>query len=510
MRKILWLYIGVLTTINFANSLDNKYYTQIPNIPVFPVISTRMKMLDQDFIGVISDIESDITMNPSLLSLLKYNEVGVTILPYIKDNIGFPVSLYFLYPKLFSSRVGFGFQNQYEHSSAATNYITNDLYTHKQYEFWAYQHLFFLSFSVTPKLNLAPFYTTINSRYQNENEYNFPLEASDSFNYTHYSISRFNNNFHSQQVGLGMKYGWKNNSLEFSISLQKERNQDNGTGLDSTWGIYNWTYSNIFDSSYHYYLDKTIYFDKYMDNNQGTRQNNILRLAARWSKEVNNNDRINSIFDFDYNSGVPISSNYDSILHFSLDSSYHRWRNYPYSESTMVIVENEQTYDKHFNDISGKYTETKLSVGVGCENAITKFIQGFVGFESIFSLDNDSTLKEYIDIESANGVSDTQKTFTYSINRSKYVVISVPVGWEYKMFSPLIIRWGMTPTVSLEWTKAKLDYETMYYNSHYETLEWKYAIGLEYKVNKTLSLNAYNIGNLFNIKEFALQVKYIF
>lgn len=509
-KKILLLCIWFVTVINFTSGLQSDFYTQIPDEPAFPVISLRIKMVGQDFLGIISDIESDILTNPSLLSLFKYNEVNVSFLPYIKNKIGYPVSLCFFYPKLLTSKVGFGFQNQYVYSSKETNYVINDMNINQFYNFWTYQQLFFLSFSTTPNLNLSPFYSITRSSYRNENEYNFPLEAADSFDYSHYSISRLNNNYNSQQFGLGMNYHWERNSLHFVASLQKGNNKNNRDGQDSTWSLISYLYNNTFNNSYYHYLDKSTTLYKQMATTQGTKQNDVLRLNCRWYKELKNNDKINSLVDIIHSSEDQFSTCLDSEIIIYTDSIYRRWRNYPYPESTRITIDSTKDCYKYNTNSSGKYTATKLSVGFGYESPISKFTQGFVGIKSVFIYESESTRKERLEVTSTNSTSDTTITFYYNAIKNKRLVVSIPVAWEYTRLHPFIIRWGITSKISFENTRTKYDFDSLYYNTNSDNLDFDYSFGIGVKITPKLYVDAYNTGNFFKVKEGGFQIKYIF
>jgi len=515
-KKILVLGVEILTVINFAYSLENDYYTQVPSEPAFPLISPRVKMIGQDFLGIISDIESDIIENPSLLSLLKYNEVNASFLPYVIDKIRYPISLSFLYPKLFSSRVGLGFQNQYVYSSKATNYVINDMDVYQFYNFWAYQQLLFISFSATPNLNISPFYIITKSPYRYKNEYNFPLEASNNFDYTHYSISQLNYDYHSQQFGLGMNYNWERNSLQLATSLLKGNTKNNCNGQDSTWDIHCFQYCDTFGNSYRYYLYKDISYDKDTLINQGAKQNYASRLSCRWCKELNNNEIINTFVDFRHTSEESTWTNLDSKLYIHIDSNYYRWRNYPYPESTRITSDSIQDYYKYYTNTSGKHTETNLSIGFGYEIPISHFVKSFVGIKSTFNFESDSTRREYTTVGYTDSTSDTTTTSRYSAQKNTRFIVSVPAGWEYIRLNPLIIRWGVNFRSFHEWISTKYDWDTLYTNQHNEYFEFVYSFGLGLKISQKLYINAYNTGNLFStpwlftINECGAQVRYIF
>ncbi|MCX7785365.1 MAG: hypothetical protein N2201_03945 [candidate division WOR-3 bacterium] len=89
-----------------------------PDEPRFPVPSLRISALGDDFLGIISDMETDILINPSLLPLLKSNYLNFT---YYKNL----PSLTILFPKTFISSLAVGFHNQLNYSGTG--------YYHKYY-----------------------------------------------------------------------------------------------------------------------------------------------------------------------------------------------------------------------------------------------------------------------------------------------------------------------------------------------------------------------------------------
>jgi hypothetical protein len=77
-----------------------------PEEPEFPIPSLRVKALGENFLGIVSDIESDILLNSALLPLLKSNYINLSFLPYAdRYGLKYPIAFTFFAPKIFNTEL---------------------------------------------------------------------------------------------------------------------------------------------------------------------------------------------------------------------------------------------------------------------------------------------------------------------------------------------------------------------------------------------------------------------
>jgi hypothetical protein len=522
-----------------------------PEAPTFPLVSLRLKGLGEDFLGIISDVESDILINPSLLPLLKSNSASVIFLPYYytyywNQN---SVSASLLFPNTFITNLSFGIQNQLVYSSNGYHdiytyrYDYNNVYYHnyddfyyRQNDFLSYQQSIFLAFALSPTLRISPFWTFAISPYkaESEDEYqNVDIENNDTtYISREYSNSKFDDDYTYHQFGLATSYDLDNNLFQFVGSWKKGDDdiKSNSTGEDY-WmysSFYYWTY----DSSYRYAygLSRNISNDTAVANLSGNI--NAINLGLRWQKEIQSHQKFNTILDFNKSSFDLNGNEFDSSYSLRYDSSYERWRSYPDSETTSTeAVTSYARYTKSLA-LSGQGDVFNVRFGLGYESPLTKTLKGFIGVKSLLGTERDSIVRKGLEVSESvtypipvtiirneiiipfqqqwfDTIIDTSQIFTYEVTQRKSLDVSLPLGLEYNVLPSLIIRGGITAKFSYEKSGLK-DQWKEYPDVVNKGIDFFYSFGMGLKLGKRFSLDGYNAGNIFTVRDWIAQIRYTF
>lgn len=516
---------------------------QRPEEPAFPVVSLRLKGLGDEFIGIISDLENDILVNPSLLPLLKSNSASLILFPYYGKYYwtGNSVATSLLFPITFIPKLSFGVQNQLVYSGTGYydkyNYhYDGDEFYYQQYDFLSYQQSVFLAFALSPTFRISPFWTFARSPYKeeagNDREY-CDLENNDTtYISRHHSKSQFDDKYNYHQLGLAASYDFDDNSFQFVGSWKKGDDdiKSNSIGEDY-WmqsSFYYWTY----DSSYRYSFHLTRNFDNDTVYAKATQNFDEMKFALRWQKEIQSDQKFNTLLDFNKSSFDLSGNEFDSSYSLRYDSSFQRWRSYPDDETTSTEAVTSYTRYTKSLALSGQGDVFNVRFGLGYESPLTKNLKGFIGIKSLLGTGRDSILRQGLEISESvtypipvtiirneiiipfqqqwfDTIIDTNQIFTFEVTHRKSLNVSLPLGLEYNILPPLTIRGGITAKVSYEKSGLKNEWKE-FPEVVNKGIDFYYSFGLGLKLGKRFSLDGYNAGNIFTVRDWIAQIRYTF
>ncbi len=520
--------------IGTTNGDDYWYFEGRPEEPAFPVISLRIKGLGDDFLGIVSDIESDLLTNPSLTPLLKSNELNLTLLPYYKYGYYLnqnSVSSSLLFPLTFIPKLSFGLHNQLVYSGSGEYrkyyyYYDNSFnspryHEYSQSDFLSYQQIVFLAFSLSPSVKLAPFYTFSNSPYTNEGEgsyEDYTIENGDTiYGYRNLSHGRSDDDFFYHRFGFGGTFDFGKNSLQLVGSWKTGENQINANSEGEHYNISSYGYSYTYDSSYYYHFHHYRHLESDTTITEKLINFDEIKITLRWQRRIDDKQSLNTILDLSNTSFNPSGSEFEVSNDISRDSLYERWRNYPNLESTRTEIDTPYGYYQKSLSLSGHTIITKAVLGLGYETPLTNNLQGFIGVKSVFNIEKDSSQRlgsEIIKNMSPYRIpvlfdttTDTNQVFTFDVTNRKGFYISLPLGFEYKILPFMTIRAGITPKVSYEKIGLKTE-QGINPDITNKNIDLSYSFGTNIKLGRRLSIDGYNGGNLFTVRDWIVQMRY--
>ncbi len=505
-------YMSIVILILLASSLvygQYWYYNERPQEPLFPNISNRMRALGEDFSGIISDLETDVLQNPSLASLLESKSIGITFLPYYYYTSYFPPTLLtLLLPNFPVSKLAIGFQNQFVYTKSGYFETYANLYDEfwsHQYSFMSYQQLFFLAFTPSEHFSIAPFYILTKSPYQEQSSDDWGRNENNTYASSYNSTSQYDDNILYHQFGIGTTFNSQTNSFQITAAF---KTGDNKIKLDDE------TYHTMFDIySYTYEYDSSYYFDQYWRYHNETdtksidktKKVNELNISFRWQKEINDDNTFNTLVRFTRSSAALTGSELGNSYYAAIDSSLHRWRNYPYPESTEINISTYINGNKDSSDIKGTAKSLNLTLGFGYESRLNRRLNGFIGVKSILGIATDTSSKLGIRITTVDTITDTTGISGSQLVESKSFSIALPLGLEFRLLPSLTIRTGFTP---------KFSYDKSGLATHRQIVNFKgvllYSFGIGYIFRDKFSIDTYNYGNLGSLSNWNIQLKYMF
>jgi opacity protein-like surface antigen len=199
--------------------------------------------------------------------------------------------------------------------------------------------------------------------------------------------------------------------------------------------------------------------------------------------------------------GSELGNSYET----NIDSSLHRWRNYPYPESTEIDIFTDIDGNKDSSDIKGTVKSLNLTLGLGYETRLNKKLNGFIGVKSILGLASDTSSKLGIKITTIDTLTDTTGISGSQLIKSKSFSIALPLGLEYKLLPSLTVRAGFTPKFS--YNKSGL---TTHNQIEIANGALYYSFGIGYIFQDKFSIDTYNYGNLGSLNNWNIQFKYMF
>jgi hypothetical protein len=509
-------YILIMVLILITSSMvfgQRWYYNERPDEPSFPNVSNRVQALGEDFSGIITDLETDVLQNPSLVSLLESKSIGITFLPYKYYGSYFPPTLLtLLFPNFPVSKLALGFQNQFIYTKSGnydvySNYY-NNYYSH-QYNFYSYQQLFFLAFSPSEHFSLAPFYVFTKNPYQenyySEYDYSTIYSNNNAYAQTSNETSQYDDNILYHRFGIGASFNYNTNSVQITAAYKKGDNKITfeGNGNDNTFNTY--IYSYDYDSSYHFYQDHIYRNNIDIRDDQKTKKINELNVSLRWQKQIDDDNTFTSLLYLTKSIGDLTGTEFINSYESDIDSSLQRWRNYPYPESIEVEVDSDIKNDKDSSRLTGTTNSLNLTLGLGLEKRFTEKLRGFIGIKSILGIATDTSSKLGMGITAMDTITDTTGISGSQLIKSKSFSVALPLGLEFKLLPSLLIRAGFTP---------KFTYNKSGLTNHNQIENVKglliYSFGVGYTFKDEFSIDAFNRGNIGTFGDWNLQFKYMF
>lgn len=534
MNKKIGLYVISIWLIICSQIVyGQRYFEGRPEEPTFPVTSLRIRGLGDDFLGIISDMESDILINPSLLPSLKSNMASLIYLPYQYSyymNANAIVSS-FLFPNTFIPKLSLGFHNQLVFSSygyfGKYGYISDDnRFYYQQYDFSSYQQSIFLAFALSPTFRIAPFWTFAKIPYKEESgseEEYYRFENNDTtYVAQRTSKSQLIDKYAYHQFGLGTSYDIDDNSFQFVGSWKKGNSDIKSNFMREDYWMNSDSYYWTYDSSYRYSfrLSRDLRSDTALTNLSGNIE--AINVGLRWQKEIADDKKFNARLDFNKSSFDLSGNEFDSSSNLRYDSTYNRWRNYPDDETTSTEAVTSYTRYTKSLALSGQGDVFNVRFGLGYMSPLTKNLKGFVGIKSLFGTGRDSILKQGLEITNTvtfptiiipkqvfDTTCDTNQILTFEVTYRKRLNVSLPLGLEYNIFPPLTIRGGITTKVSYEKSGLKNEWKE-FPEVVNKGINFYYSFGLGLKLGKRFSLDGYNAGNIFTVRDWVAQIRYKF
>jgi hypothetical protein len=510
-KKVI-LLILVMFIMSFAQYFNYSWWMpERPLSPMFPASGLRIKSLGDDFLGVVSDIETDVLYHPSLLPWLESNQIAILYTPYqypVNEN----VSLGLLFPKTFIPRVGFGFHNQFQWYGPEylqRYYIERDYYSRRfdNYSFTSYQQSLFLSFSVTQSFSLAPFFDWVKSPFDVKSEDYYKYEY-DTLNYYQYQTSySLNDDITAYRFGVSAALKLKEDFLLLAASLNNEKNEIDFDGEGETYRFNTYYNFYTYDSSYYDYF--TQYSNKLWEKDTAgkARTGKEQRLSFRWRQETERWLGFNvdlSKFSADLN-GQELDTGYNENWYYD----FERWRNYPNPESTEITNDTTHDYYRKLRDFTGKTEGINMSIASGWKVPVSDFINCFIGLKSVINLFKDSVQETGNEIFATDTTRHEDLLNSYQVFNSNKFVFSIPIGLECHVVSPVFIRAGITPKFTYEKQSFK-DETREYPDTKTKNLTFIRSFGLGFKLNPKFTVDLYNKGNLLSLGEWFVQGRYRF
>jgi len=483
------------------------YYQERPQEPSFPNISNRVRALGEDFSGIISDLETDVLQNPSLAALLESKSIGITFLPYYYSTFP-PTLLTLLLPNFLVSKFALGFHNQFVYTKSGyletdANYYNN--FWSSQYSYISYQQIFFLAFTPSEHFSIAPFYIFTKSPYQEQNSGDWSQNYNNTNTYSSNSTSDYEDNILYHQFGIGTTFNCRASSFQITAAFKKGDNKIKFDADANNDMFYTYSYLFEYDSSYDFY--QYWRYDNETDtrNIDKTKKVNELNIDFRWQKEIDDDNTFNTLLRFTKSSANLTGSELGDSYETEIDSSLHRWSNYPYPESTEVNVSTDIDGNKDSSHITGTTNSLNLTLGLGYETHLSRRLNGFIGVKSILGIATDTSSKLGVRITTIDTITDTTGISGSQLIKSKSLSVAMPLGLEYKLLSSLSIRAGFTP---------KFSYNQSGLTTHNQIENVKgfllYSFGIGYIFRDKFSIDTYNYGNLSSLSNWNIQFKYMF
>lgn len=487
-----------------------------PEMPGFPAPSLRMRALGGDFIGIISDLETDVLYYPSLLPFLESNQIRIVFSPDKWDEKG-TAGLNLMFPRTFIPRVGLGFQNQLRFYSPMPVFRYYDFSGYEPYSdyfsylnssnFDVYQQSVFLSFSITQSFIFAPFYIFVKSPY-NEQSMNYDVNGSDTLNYhKRQSSDIMNDDITENEFGLSFSLKMKENLLNIAASLKNGKNQINDTneGLMRDFS----TYENFFEYdsffSYSYEHDSIHQLIHHTEDKAGKSKEQNLKI--RWQNETKG--KFNLIMDLSKSStdmdGQVVDTSYLNRWSYYL----RRWRYNSNPESTKTNYDSSREYSRDLLSILGRREDLAVSLAGGYEFSLDRSTNCFVGLKSVISFAKDSIANINEEIKGTDTTSQTDSSRSFLTMKVNAINLSIPFGLEYQIARPIMIRAGIAPKFTYEKREFK-DEESVYPVSSGISVAFSSSMGLGFIINPRFSIDLYNNGNLFSLGEWLVQGRYRF
>ena len=513
-KKII-LLILVMFIMSFAQYFNYSWWIQErPLSPIFPALGLRMKSLGEDFLGVISDIETDVLYHPSLLPWLESNQIAILFTPY-QNQVNENASLSLLFPKTFIPKVGFGFYNQFQwygpeyYQRYYRYYIEPDNYSHRidNYSFTSYQQSLFLSFSITQSFSLAPFFDWIKSPFnvKSENYYKYKY---DTLNYHQYQTSySLNDDITAYRFGLSAALKLNEDFLLLTASLSNEKNKIDFDGENQDYWFNTYSWFSQYDSSFYYQFSQSSSEIWEKDTVGKTKNGKNQRFSFRWrrvAKEWQGFTLDLSKFSADL-SGQELDTCYSENWYYD----FERWRHYPNPESTETTNDTFHNYYRKLCDFTGKTEGINMSIASGWKIPVSEFINCFIGLKSVINLFKDSVQEIGKEIFATDTTSYEDSLISCRVLNSNKIVFSVPIGLECQVVSPVFIRAGITPKFTYEKQGFK-DEMREYPDTETKNLTFIRSFGLGFKLNPKFTIDLYNNGNLFSLGEWLVQGRYRF
>lgn len=515
-KRMPYLLIAVLILV--TSSLvygQHWYYNERPQEPLFPNISNRLRALGEDFSGIISDLETDALQNPSLAAFLESKSIGITFLPYFSSHSSYfpPTCLSILLPNIPTSKLTLGFHNQWVYTASGYSYEPVYDYGHyywaDQYNFYSYQQLFFLAYTPSVHFSIAPFYIFTKSPYQ-EHTVSSSDHISNNTNYsysqTSNEMSQYHDNVLYHRFGIGTTCNYQTNSFQLTASFKRGDNKINFDG-DYTDNLFSVQTSHSYnDSFYNYYYYYMYHNDTSTLNINKTKNANEINVSFRWQKQIDNDNTFNALIHLSKSTTDLSGSELGDVYESEIDSSLHRWRNYPNPESIEIFYRySNLNNNQDSSHITGTTNSLNLIFGLGYEARLNRRLNSYVGIKSTFEIASDTFLKSGRMISVVDTTVDTTGICESQMEKSRSFSIALPIGLEYKVLPSLRIRSGFAP---------KLIYSKSGLTTH-EQLEnvtgfLVYSFGVGYIFRDKFSIDTYNYGNLGSLNNWNIQLKYMF
>ena len=515
--KKIFSFFLVLFVLALAQEPAYQYLdSERPEMAGFPAPGLRMKAFGEGFIGIISDLETDVLYYPSLLPFLESNQIRIVFSPDKWDERG-TASLNLMFPRTFIPRVGLGFQNQLRFYNPKPEFYYSDFSGYDPYSnyysylssnnFGAYQQSIFLSFSINQSFIFAPFYTFVKSPY-NEERISYAKHNYDTLNYSRSQYSdRINDDITENEFGLSLALKMKENLLHIAASVKNGKNQIEGKNEDQLSDFYSHEYFNEYDSfySYNFYQDSIHELRSWSEDKTGKGKEQNLKI--RWQNEARG--KFNLIMDM-----RKISTDLEGQVgdtSYSNRWSYYfrRWRYNQNPESTETDYDSSLEYYRNLSEASGKMEDLEISLAGGDEFSLDKSINSFVGLKSVISFAKDNIYNINEEISGTDTTSQTDSSRSFLTMKVNAINLSLPIGFEYQITKPIFIRAGC----ALKFTYKKIEFkdeERDYPVSSGISIGFGSSFGLGFIINPRFSIDLYNNSNLFSLGEWLVQGRYRF
>ncbi len=520
--KKLHRLIPFLTIFVFGFAQENGYLRltpERPKMPGFPAPSLRIKGLGKDFVGMVSDFETDILSFPSLLPFLKSNQIGINFIPERWSEKA-TANLTLMLPRTFLSRIGLVLQNQVRFFSPKPEFYSyqEDYYRYygyynyvqsyfQSYRFGVYQQFLSLPISLSPSFIFAPFHIYIRSPYENE-RIGYSKYETDTLNYSQHEWSnRINDDITEHQFGVSFALKLGKNSLQVSASLKNGKNERVNEYETNDYDFRTYDYLSQYDSSYyyHFYQSQDIGLTKGSETKTGKlKEQNFL---IRWQDEING--KFNLIAGVRRNSRDLAGQEIDTTDLERWDYYYWRWRTYPNPESTDYDCDTTFENTRRIITTSGKGEDLIINLAGGYQFTLTQSLNSFIGFQSTLSFAKDSIYDIAVKTYLADSTFHSDTIADFILNKTDQVGFTIPIGLEYNITKPFVIRTGIMPKFTYEKYEFS-DKQRVYPVSKGITLSLISSFGLGFKINQKLSVDLYNRGELFTLSEWQVQTRYRF
>jgi opacity protein-like surface antigen len=148
-----------------------------------------------------------------------------------------------------------------------------------------------------------------------------------------------------------------------------------------------------------------------------------------------------------------------------------------------------------------------ISLAGGYETNLTNSLTSFFGLNSVLSFTKDTIYNITEKIFRTDTATQIDSVQSFQIIKIKQVALAIPIGLEYQITKPFVIRTGISPKLTYERWEIK-DEKQVYPISDGITISFKSSLGLGFRLTKNLSVDLYNGGELFTSSEWLVQGRY--